>query len=255
MDDNKTLETAVDSFFGLATSTISVLNPSLGIVAIAVSPVLAVKLKEWLKTLVNQGSVTPREFNRLSDGLASMAETLQLNKDNGIIREDDLININDDGFCDADDVFELMLNQIKQDSEKKKAHFSGNFIGNILYANDLDYSELMQYARLVGQISYSEMCLIHIFHSYYKTKAISFSNAEVYVKNNEDTAAEKLLSEVLHLRNIGLVHNIPPYNLGENIGNVKLSYYGIRFYKMLRLDLLDSYDINQSLGVLQKMTN
>lgn len=253
MNDNKTIDTAVDSFLGIATSTISVLRPSLGIVAMAVSPILAVKVKEWLKNLVNQGCVTPREFDRLSEGLDSMTETMQLNKDNEEIRKDDITDPHTDGFCDADDIFELMLNQIKQDSEKKKAHFSGNFIGNILFAKDLDYSELMQYGRLIGQLSYSEMCLINIFHSYYKDKKISFSNAESYVKHIDDPEVGKILSEVLHLRNLGLLHNMPPYTLGENIGNVMLSFYGVRLYELLRLNLLDINDVNKSHEAILKI--
>lgn len=254
MDDNKVIDTAVDCFFGLATSTISVLRPSLGIVAIATSPILAERVKEWLKQWVNEGEMTSREYSRLSDGIDSMAETLQHNREATDIRTDDLVKTNNDGFCDADDVFEMMLNQIKQDSEKKKAHFSGNFIGNILYAKDLDYSELMQYGRVIGQISYSEMCLIRNFYSQYKDRIVSFTNAERYIKRNDDPAAGKILSEVLHLRNLGLLHNSPPFNMGENIGNVMLSFYGIRLYDLLRLNLLDANDVNKSLGDLWRVT-
>lgn len=254
MDDNKVIDTAVDCFFGLATSTISVLRPSLGIVAMATSPILAERVKEWLRQWVNEGKMTSREYSRLADGIDSMAETLQHNCEASNIRTDDLVKSKSDGFCNADDVFEMMLNQIKQDSEKKKAHFSGNFIGNILYAKDLDYSELMQYGRVIGQISYSEMCLIRNFHSNYKDKTVSFTNAEIYIKQHEDPAKSKVLSEVLHLRNLGLLNNMPPFNLGENVGNVRLSFYGIRLYELLRLDLLDINDVNKSLGILWEMT-
>jgi hypothetical protein len=254
MDDNKAIDTAVDGFFGLATSTISFLRPSLGIVAIAMSPVLAEKAKEWLKSWVNQGKITSREYNRLSDGLDGMSETLKLKKISDSIRDDELFLSHADGFCDADDIFEMMLNQIKQDSEKKKAHFSGNFIGNIPFVKDLGYSELMQYSRVIGQISYSEMCLIQIFYSHYKNKSVSFTHAETLVKQNEDPSVDKVLSEVLHLRNLGLLHNVPPYSLGENIGRVMLSFYGKRLYELLRLDLLDNDDVNKSLEVLRKIT-
>lgn len=254
MNDNKTIDITVDGAFGLLTSTISFLSPSLGIAAIAAAPALAEKLKEWLKSLVKQGKITQRECLRMTDGIDGMTETLSVFKDKETLRNDSLFKCNNDGFCDADDIFELILNQIKQDSEKKKAFYCGNFIGNIPYAYDLNYSNLIQYSRTISQLSYSEFCILRVFHISYKDKGVSFSKAEKYVKTNEDTEACELLSEILHLRNLGLLHSIPPYQLGENVGNVIISMSGIRLSELMRLNVLDVNDVNKSLGILQKMT-
>lgn len=45
MDDNKTIDVVIDGTFGLVTSTISILRPSLGILAMALSPALSEKVK------------------------------------------------------------------------------------------------------------------------------------------------------------------------------------------------------------------
>lgn len=244
MDDEKTIEVATDCVFGLMTSTISIMSPALGIVAIASSPILSENIKSWLKRFVKQGKITEREFSRLSDGLDGMSDTLNFYKEKDSLRTDSLLNTNKDGFCDADDIFESMINHINQDSEKKKASFCGNFIGSLPYTKDLSYSNLMQYSRIISQLSYSELCLINIFCSKLKNKNVCFLRAEQYVKQHENPIAAEILIDILHMRGMGLIQNVPPYNLGANVDNVVLSLSGERLYNLMRLNLLDSIDVD-----------
>ncbi|MBO4893109.1 MAG: hypothetical protein J5502_10940 [Prevotella sp.] len=252
MDDDKTIGIAVDGAFGLVTSTISFLSPSLGIAAVAIAPAVTEKIKDWLKRLVKEEKITSRECSRMTDGINGITETILSFKDKAA-RNDELLKCNDDGFCDADDVFELMINHIKQDSEKKKAYYCGNFIGSIPYATDLRYSHLMQYARTISQLSYSELCLIRIFYTSFKDRGINFSKAEQHLKKNEDIGASELLADILHMRNLGLLHNVVPHNLGDNVGTVMISFSGKRLYKLMRLNLLDDDDVNNSMRILLKI--
>lgn len=245
MDDNKTIEIATDGFFGLITTTVSILNPSLGIAAMAITPTLSEALKGWLKNLIADNKITRREYNRLAMGFDGMVDTLNYYHVNETPRTDDLLNKNDDGFCEADEIFEKMINQIKQDTDRKKAYFCGNFIGSLPYAKDLVYSNLMQYCRIISQLSYSELCLLEILNSKLNNKNVSFYDAEQYIKQHEDLVAIEILSDVLHLRNIGLIHNVPPYNLGANIDNIILSFSGKHLCKLMRLNLLDFNDIEK----------
>ena len=250
----KTIDVAIDGAFGLLTSTISFLNPSLGIVAMAASPALAEQVKIWLKKWVNQGKITQRECSRMMSGVDGIMDTLIYYKEHEKIREDSLLQPNEDGFCDADDIFEFVLNHIKQDSERKKSYFCGIFIGSIPYAIDLDYDNLIQYGRIVSQLSYRELCILRNLHVAFKDMGVSFAEAEKYVKVKEDTKASELLSDILHLRNLGLVNTLAPYNVGDNIGVVAISFSGIRLFKLMRLNILDSDDVNKSLGDMLRIT-
>lgn len=255
MDDKKTIGAAIDGSLGLLTSTISFLSPSLGIAAVAAAPTLSEKLKEWLNKWLDEGKITPRECSRMTDGINGMSDTLLESQKIGNIRHDSLFETNSEGFCDGDDIFEQMINHIKQDSDRKKAYFCGNFIGSIPYADDLNYSNLMQYSRTICQLSYSELCIISNFYSHYRNTGASFSKAEKQVDNFDDPEKSFLLGEVLHLRNLGILNSLPPYNLDDNIGNVRISYYGIRLYELMRLNILDNNDITMSWEVINKTIN
>lgn len=254
MDDKKTLAFYTDGFLGMVTSTISFINPALGIAAMAVSPAVSMVIKEWLFKLVDNGSITQREFSRLNEGLEGIIDTLKDKSSTQTIRKDSLLKTNENGFCDADDIFESMLNQIKIDSEKKKAYFYGNFVGSIPYASDLNYSNLMQYCHIIGKLSFSEICLLHNFYKYHRDKSVDFGKAELQVKRGEDPDASEILADILHLLNLGLLIKRAPYNSGELIGKVSLSFSGIRLYSLMRLHLLDIKDTNKTLRVLWSMT-
>lgn len=254
MEDKEAIDAYVDGGLGIVTATISLIKPTLSIAALAVQPALSIQLKKFLYHLAGINQITQREFSRLEQGIDGMTETLQENMRNGELRTDYLLQQNSDGYCDADDIFEDLINNIKQDSEKDKARFCGNFIGNIPYSTDLDYSNLMQYSKVISQITYRELCLLHNFYKNYKDKSVDFGKAEKYVKRTEDLTANELLSEILHMLHLGLLNTHPPYNLGEIIGKVSLSFYGERLYKLMRLNLLDTKDTNMTLGILWKFT-
>lgn len=253
MNDKEDIEIAVDGFFGLITSSISIYNPALGIAAISLAPALSARIKKWLNGLVEKQVITPREFSRMDEGIDGMMDTLHENLKNNQPRTDSLFQKKKSGFCDADDIFEAMLNHIKNETEKRKAKFCGNFIGNIPYAKDLKYTGLMQYSRIICQLSYTELCIIHNFHNKYNQSGINCARAELHIKRREDPEISELLSELLHLRNLGIIEGRPPYNMGENIGNVRLSFYGIRLYELMRLELLDSKDVLNTMGLLMKI--
>ena len=220
----------------------------------AVQPALSIQLKKFCYHLAGINQITQRECSRLEEGIDGMTETLQDNMRSSKLRSDDLLRQNSDGFCDADDIFEDLINSIKRDSEKKKAKFCGNFIGNIPYSSDQNYSNLMQYSKVISQLTYTELCLLNNFYKNYKDKSVDFGKAEKYVKRTEDPNANELLAEIIHMQNLGLLRNHAPYNLGEIIGKVSLSFYGERLYTLMRLNLLDIKDTNKTLGELWKVT-
>ena len=220
----------------------------------AIQPTVSIHLKKFLYKLAGENQITQRECSRLENGINGLTDTLQENAKNEKLRTDDLLERKQDGFCDADDIFEDLINSIKRDSESKKAKFYGNFIGNIPYSSDLNYSNLMQYSKVISQLTYTELCLLHNFYKNYKDKSVDFGKAEIYVKRTEAPNACELLTEIIHMRNLGLLKNHPPYNLGETIGKVSLSFYGERLHELMRLHLLDTKDTNRTLGELWKIT-
>lgn len=42
---------------------------------------------------------------------------------------------------------------------------------------------------------------------------------------------------------LGLASRVPPYNLGDEIGNIKLSVLGEALYKLMDLESIDSADL------------
>jgi len=254
MNDKEAIDAYVDGGLGMASAAISLIHPTLSIAALAVQPVLSNQLKKFLYHLAGINQITQRECSRLEQGIDGMTETLQENMSNSKLRTDSLLRPNSNGFCDADDIFEDLINSIKQDSENKKAKFCGNFIGNIPYSTDLNYSNLMQYSKVISQLTYTELCLLNNFYKNYKDKSVDFGKAEIYVKRTEDPDASELLVEITHMRNIGLLNSHPPYNQGEIIGKVSLSFYGERLFTLMRLNLLDRKDTNRTLGEVWRVT-
>lgn len=254
MNDKEAIDSYIDGGFGVISTAITIANPAMGILAVALQPALTIKLKKWLHKLVDEGKMPQRECLRLEKGIDGMAETLKENSQTEQLRTDSLLQQKADRYCDADDIFEEMINCIKRDSESKKAKFCGNFIGNIPYSSDLSYSNLMQYSKIISQLSYAELCLLNNFYRNYKNKTIDFGKAELYIKRTEDPKANEILSEINHMRNLGILSSHPPYNPGEIIGKVSLSFYGERLYKLMRLHLLDSKDTCETLGGIQRIT-
>lgn len=254
MNDKETINVAVDGLMGIATATISLLRPTLSIPAMAIQPALALHLKKFLHKLVEQEKITPRECSRMEKGIDGMVDTIQEYSQSTNIRTDDILQPDADGFSKADDLFESMINHIKQDSESRKAWFYGNFVGSIPFSSDLSYSNLTQYAKIISQLTYTELCLLNNFCRNYKDKSVDFGKAELYVKQTEDPNASELLSEIIHMRNLCLLNSHPPYNQGEIIGKVSLSFSGERLYKLMRLNLLNSKDTNKTLGDLWRIT-
>lgn len=62
-----------------------------------------------------------------------------------------------------------------------------------------------------------------------------------------------LFHQLLHLRNLGILITLPPFNVGTSLGNVRISILGMRLYEMMELDLIPEEDLSRLKTVIVKV--
>ena len=91
MNDKEAIDSYIDGGFGVISTAITIANPAMGILAVALQPALTIKLKKWLHKLVDEGKMPQRECLRLEKGIDGMAETLKENSQTEQLRTDSLL--------------------------------------------------------------------------------------------------------------------------------------------------------------------
>jgi hypothetical protein len=251
MNEMKDVEAYVDGGLNIMSASLSLVDPAYGMIAMALQPAISIKLKDWFRGMINKG-LTKREFDRLDKAIDGMASTIEENQKENRRTNQVLLSPDTEGFSSADDIFEVVLKQIKNDSDRRKTFFTGCFLGNVSFANQLSYSNLMQYERIISQLTYSHLCVLYVLSEF---KSGSLGNkkcngADIYARSHSDPDTSEVYSELLFLKTLGLVRSIPPYNLGAQVGSVEISDLGIRLCELMRLNLLEKEDVNKSLSIL-----
>lgn len=244
MEDKDIIDAYVDGGLSIMTASISLVNPAFGMIAIGAQPMLAKKIKQGFANMIGKG-ITKREYARLDKALDGMTDSIESNIKEEQPLNSSLLQKNEDGFTDADDLFEEMLKQIKNESENKKAYFCGVFIGNIPYSGNLSYTNLMQYEKIISQLSYSHLCLLWALLTSKEKGDNDCGNADSYVLSNPSPDILEVYSELLHLKSLGLLRSVPPYTLGTDLGRVKISDFGVNLCNLMRLHLLDEKDVSK----------
>lgn len=251
MDDIDVIEAYVDGGLGIMSASLSLVNPAFGMIAIGAQPMLAKSIKNCLKKMVGNG-ITNREYARLDKALDGMSDSIEENLKEKLTLNSNVLQKNGDGFTDADDLFEEMLKQIKNESESKKSYFCGIFIGNIPYSGNLSCSNLMQYEKIISQLSYSQLCLLRALSISKETGVNNCGGADNYVRTNPSPDILEVYSELLFLKSLGLLRKIPPYSLNSELGRVEISEFGINLCKLMRLHLLDEADVSKVYSLIEQ---
>lgn len=251
MEDQDVIDAYVDGGLSIMTASISLVNPAFGMIAIGAQPMLAKKIKQGFANMIGKG-ITKREYVRLDKALDGMTDSIESNIKEKQPLNSNVLQINEDGFTDADDLFEEMLKQIKNESESKKAYFCGIFIGNIPYSDNLSCSNLMQYEKIISQLSYSHLCLLRAFSNPKISNGNNCGGADNYVRTNPTPDILEVYSELLLLKSLGLLRGVPPYSLGTQLGKVEISDFGTNLCKLMRLHLLDENDVSRVNSLIEK---
>lgn len=157
-------------------------------------------------------------------------------------RSDDLLN---EG-SNFEDILEATLKEAIADCEAKKSKFYGNFIGNLPFAPQIDYSYSFTIQRIIRNLSYKELCVIR----YFKDNGVlklqkfdSFNNDGLNIEKNEMAFYFK------DLLSLGLIHKAPPMGMQYELDNMKLSPLGDDICTLLNLKEMAMNEI-ESIGAI-----
>ena len=250
MNDEDVIGGYIDGGLNIMSASLSLVNPAFGMIAIGAQPLLAKKLKQFLSSMVNK-SITKREFTRLDKAIDGMTTSIEANLNDKMPLNNLVMQQKEDGFTDADDLFEEMLRQIKNETESKKSYFCGIFIGNIPYSGNLSSSNLLQYEKIISQLSYSHLCLLKVLDNLKGSGQNRCGRADSYVLSNPIPDVLEVYSELMQLKTFGLVKCVPPFNLGAQLGNIEISDFGVNLCKLMRLNLLEKEDVSKTLSIVE----
>ena len=112
-------------------------------------------------------------------------------------------------------------------------------MANIPFDNSCDETTLQSLNTVIRQLTYKELCLIRLL---YHREIVSTNSLEAYLRNTHDMEGTVLFHQLLHLRNLGILITLPPFNVGTALGNVRISILGMRLYEMMELDFIPEED-------------
>lgn len=157
-----------------------------------------------------------------------------------------------DGFIDESDVLsdssiilEGVTTKLQREWELKKLIFYGNFLGNISFEESIDFDYATVLLKLIDNLSYRQLCLIAVFKRC-GTPEIDLSSIGGLFKEREwnNKFDYALYSDLVDLSAQSILQPIPPFSLGDTLGNSILSDIGDKLYSLMNLNELEERDYN-----------
>ena len=81
----------------------------------------------------------------------------------------------------------------------------------------------------------------------------SILKARNWRKHSDDVNAILVYHEIKELIQFDILTKMPPFTVGEELGNLKLSSLGEAIYTLLRLDQIQEDDLKDSRDILDRM--
>lgn len=250
--DNKTFSTC-GAVLTSALTLCSVMDPRLPreipLFISSVSPMIQDCFTNVLSSLLSVKTYTKLECARL--GVAYTTAVNGINKKIKLganVRAGDMFK---GGIMSkASELVESIMKNAIDDTDILKSICYGRLLQNIPIDNGCSDSALAELSRIVRQISYKELCVIRVFST---LDHFDSDNIDVYMRNNQDVDANIMVSNLIHLKSLGVFITIPQYKMGAMVGNIKLSSVGEFIFKMLELENIPERDLIEQLNVLKKM--
>lgn len=196
---------------------------------------------------IKEKRVSERQAERMSISYKSALDTINGNLESFTKLNSDLFS-QESGFeSKVYDILEDILINSKNDVENKKAEFYGCFFGNIVFSDKCNYRQIFVIQKLVPQLTYSHLCLMKLIHER------SILKARNWRKHSDDVNAILVYHEIKELIQFDILTKMPPFIVGEELGNLKLSSLGEAIYTLLRLEQIQENDLKDSRDILKRM--
>nr|WP_302829849.1 hypothetical protein [uncultured Bacteroides sp.] len=196
-------------------------------------------------------NITKRECARLGASYRAAVSKVNENIAKGIpFRTDNLFIYNDLNYSKAEDILESVLKGSMNDTEEKKTVFYGYFIGNLAFCPEIDYSNAMSIQKIVNQLTYSHLCII----KYLKQQGtLNADNWKQVLNNTGDIRGLDIYHGFKEIVRFDLTDKVAPFQVGEEVGNIKLGALGEAMYKLMDLDKIDEADLVEIVELAKKM--
>lgn len=192
--------------------------------------------------------VTKREAERLGISYKSAIDVINENVDRGFpLRDDDLFIRSDNHYSKADDILEVLFRSSMDDTEDKKAKYYGYFFGNLPFCPEVNYRQAFLIHKIIPQLTYSHLCLIKLVHERGKLATGKWKDK---VNNEAEVNTILIYHQTKELLQTDILTQVPPYNLGNELGNLKLSSLGNAIFKLLKIKEIQEEDLIETRHVL-----
>lgn len=218
----------ISSVLGAACSaTLNVISKdgASSIVATSSAPLLSLGFEKVIMGIVYEGT-SDNELERLGISANTAKETYDKNINQGKTIVNSLFTDSDKttnkGYT-YNEVLENILKSVKDDTFSLKAEIYGRFVGNIPFRGDLDASNIVFLKNMISDLSFTELCILEVLSRCSFTK---LNNIQIMIGNNNKPILFEFYNGIIELKSKSLLLSTPPFSVGDNIGNLKVSKIG-----------------------------
>lgn len=225
-------------------------TPEASMFAAAVQPMLKNAFDVIIPDIYHKGA-TKREAVRLGLSYKTAIDTINENTSKGIpIRTDNVFVRTNNSYSKADDILEALLKCSMDDTEERKAEYYGYFFGNLAFCPEVSYRQAILIQKIIPQLTFSHLCLIKLIHERVKLTAINWK----YKISNSNRIDETIVyHQTKELLQFDILTQVASFSLGEELGNLTLSFLGKAMYKLLNLDKISGDDVVEMSQILDKL--
>ena len=139
------------------------------------------------------------------EAIASYLESGENPRHDGFFEDGDL------GRSSAEEILDGVLQKSKNEHEEKKIRYLGTLYANIAFIPGVSTGESNLLVRMVGDLTYRQLCLIAFFSRRQEEGAAALRAGNYrQVPDGFTFETFTLLQEVFHLSNLGLIAHTPP---------------------------------------------
>lgn len=215
--------------------------------------IISTGFKSISSDIINR-RISKREEQKIGAGYIFAIERIKKNIEYGCeIRNDGFID-NTNVLSDSNSILEGLTVKLQKEWELKKLQFYGNFLGNILFRQDIDFNYASVMLRLIESLTYRELCLIAVFKNK-GTPEIDLSSLEKTFKDNIMTHKfnYSMYIDLVEMDKFTVFRRVPPFAVGATIGNCVLSDLGEKLYELMNLSEIDNSDLLKTTSDLEEM--
>lgn len=127
-------------------------------------------------------------------------------------------------YTKADEIIESILWSAVNDPESEKSLCYGLFIGGIPFIKEINHSRLTELLVILRQLTYDEIKELRLLSD---NNVYDFSSLEINVLAGASVDDSFRFARLIHLKNLGLIIQNPPYSVGSVLGREKITSLGI----------------------------